>query len=108
MSSFFSKVRDGLAKTAARIRETLSDSPMTVEDAAKPSLSVSEIEDALVGADVGLSATERIMTAVKSVSGAGTLQEKVAGEIKRVFADAPPPPDNGAKPSLVSICMLIE
>ena len=103
MSSFFSKVRDGLAKTAARIRETISDRPVSTVQSTQPSLSVTEIEDALVGADVGLSATERIMTAVKSVSGGQTLQEKVAAEIKRVFAEAPPPADDGATPRVILI-----
>ena len=63
MSSFFSKVRDGLAKTAQRIRETLGEAPAIVATTTaegKPVLTVAEIEDALVGADVGLSATERI------------------------------------------------
>jgi fused signal recognition particle receptor len=106
VSSFFSKVRDGLAKTAQRIRETLGEAPAIVATPTpdgKPVLTVSDIEDALVGADVGLAATERIMIAVKNVAGAGSVQDKVAAEIRRVFADAPPPLDSGAKPRVILI-----
>ncbi len=107
MSSFFSRVRAGLAKTAQRIRETLgdaSDVPLAATSSDGGAvLSVSEIEDALVGADVGLSATERILGAVRNGPGAGTLQDKVAAEIKRVFADAPPPSDTGARPRVILI-----
>lgn len=114
MSSFFSKVRDGLAKTAQRIKETLSLErsdlePRTAGDRGPgtgdrgPSLSVSEIEDALVGADVGLAATDRIVAAAKDTRGGGTIQERVAAEIKRVFAAVPSPPDDGTKPRVILI-----
>jgi fused signal recognition particle receptor len=109
MSTFFSRVKAGLAKTAQRIRE-IAGEPVEPRAAgaagagsASAAMSVTDIEDALVGADVGLSATERIITAVKRVSDSGTLQERVAGEIKRVFADAPPPPDHGARPRVILI-----
>ncbi|TAK15803.1 MAG: signal recognition particle-docking protein FtsY [Acidobacteria bacterium] len=108
MSSFFSKVRDGLAKTAARIREVVTDRPVsnvqrpasghvgrgTLDDG-RSSLSASDIEEALVSADVGLAATERILGAVKQSRADGTLQEKVAAEIKRVFDDVSPKPATG-------------
>jgi len=65
--------------------------------------SLSEIEDALVGADVGLPATERILRAVKTAGGAGELRDRVGDEIRRVFAGAPPPPDSGTRPRVVLI-----
>ena len=109
MSSFFSRVRAGLAKTAAQIRERISDltdrgdsAPDTTPQ--KPGAStLAEIEDALIGADVGLPATERILSAVKRSQAAGALRDRVAEEIKHVFAGAPPPPDDGTKPRVILI-----
>lgn len=107
MSSFFSRVRAGLAKTAAQIRERLSDLTEQATPApasTKPgAATLTEIEDALIGADVGLPATERILDAVKRGSAGIALRDRVAEEIKRVFAGAPPPADDGAKPRVVLI-----
>jgi len=107
VSSFFSRVRAGLAKTAAQIRERLSDLTDRVSETpterAAAATSLSEIEEALIGADVGLPATERILAAVKQAGAAGPLRDRVGDEIKRVFAGAPPPPDNGQRPRVVLI-----
>lgn len=106
MSSFFSRVRAGLAKTAAQIRERLTDLTDRVVDtpASKAAAAtLGEIEDALIGADVGLPATERILAAVKQAGAAGPLRERVGDEIKRVFAGAPPPLDMGERPRVVLI-----
>lgn len=110
MSSFFSRVKAGLAKTAAQIRERLTDrGDRDATASAGPSsktgsaTTLAEIEDALIGADVGLPATERILLAVKQAGGAGVLRDRVGDEIKRVFAGAPPPPDSGARPRVILI-----
>lgn len=106
MSSFFSRVRAGLAKTAAQIRERLTDLTDRVVEtpaARTAAASLAEIEDALIGADVGLPATERILAAVKQAGADGPLRDRVGDEIKRVFAGAPPPPDTGARPRVVLI-----
>jgi fused signal recognition particle receptor len=113
VSSFFSKVKAGLAKTAQQIREiagipaeapaaSLPAGALAKADSARAEMSITDIEDALVGADVGLSATERVLAAAQDARG-GTIQERVAAEIKRVFADVPPPPDNGTKPRVILI-----
>ena len=112
MSSFFSRVKTGLAKTAQRFREIAGVPDQPVETSAvaesgaavlRAPMSLSDIEDALVGADVGLSATERILSAVKDARATGPLQQRVTAEIRRVFADAPPPPDDGTRPRVVLI-----
>ena len=107
MSSFFSRVRAGLAKTAAQIRERLTDVTDRVVETpatkAAAATSLAEIEEALIGADVGLPATERILAAVKQAGAAGPLRDRVVEEIKRVFAEAPPPPDSGQRPRVVLI-----
>jgi fused signal recognition particle receptor len=107
VSSFFSRVRAGLARTAAQIRERLTD--ITDRGAEVPAAraaaaaTLSEIEDALVGADVGLPATERILAAVKAAGASGPLRDRVGDEIKRVFAGAPPAADDGRRPRVVLI-----
>ncbi len=107
MSSFFSRVRTGLAKTAAQIKERLSDLTERVTEApatrAATAATLAEIEEALIGADVGLPATERILAAVKSAGASGPLRDRVGDEIKRVFAGAPPAPDDGQRPRVVLI-----
>jgi fused signal recognition particle receptor len=107
VSSFFSRVRAGLAKTAAQIRERLTDLTDRVAETssakAATAATLTEIEDALIGADVGLLATERILAAVKQAGAAGPLRDRVGDEIKRVFAGAPPPPDAGERPRVVLI-----
>lgn len=107
MSSFFSRVRAGLARTAAQIRERLTDLTDRVAETssakAATAATLAEIEDALIGADVGLPATERILAAVKQAGAAGPLRDRVGDEIKRVFAGAPPPPDAGERPRVVLI-----
>ncbi len=107
MSSFFSRVKAGLAKTAAQIRERLADltdlptSAPTAKTATVTSLA--EIEDALIGADVGLPATARILSAVTAMAEAGPLRDRVGAEITRVFAAAPPAPDSGQRPRVILI-----
>lgn len=107
MSSFFSRVRAGLARTAAQIRERLSEvtdrAPEVPSARAVAAATLSEIEDALIGADVGLPATERILAAVKAAGASGPLRDRVGDEIKRVFAGAPPAPDLGQRPRVVLI-----
>lgn len=93
MSSFFSRVRAGLARTASRIREITGGSaaaPGAQASGPATAMSLADIEEALVGADVGLSATERILAAVKDAPGSGSLKDQVAAEIKRVFAEVAP------------------
>lgn len=107
MSSFFSRVRAGLARTAAQIRERLTDTTgpgvETPSATAVRAASLTEIEEALIGADVGLPATERILSAVQQSAGAGMLRDRVGAEIKRVFAGTSPAPDSGARPRVILI-----
>jgi fused signal recognition particle receptor len=109
MASFFERLRTGLAKTAQQIRERLSE----VTGAAAPSadrarapaggdLSLEAIEDALLGADVGLASTERILTAVKAER-QGTLRERVARVVLKVLTDVPAAPAIGVTPHVILV-----
>ena len=105
--SFFSRLKTGLAKTAQQIRERLGD---TTPAAPSPGPSrpvqsletVEAIEDALIAADVGLPATERILTAVRA-GGNGSLQTRVADEVRRVLGDVSPAPEPATRPHVVLV-----
>jgi fused signal recognition particle receptor len=104
--SFFSRIKAGLAKTAQQIRERLierAEVGAPGSGAAAPGLnSLDALEDVLVGADVGLAATERILKAVRAGT-QGSLSERVAAEVKRVLNAAPVAPDNGARPRVILV-----
>ena len=93
MASFFTRLRDGLAKTAQQIRERLSQ---VTGDSATASgapasvdlLRIDAVEDALIAADVGLPATERILQMVRSDPN-GSLRDRVVRVITRLLTDVP-------------------
>ena len=97
MSSFFSRVRAGLAKTAQQIRERLGAadelSPGAPAPAGPPvagrALAVDTIEaleDALLTADVGLPATTRIIETVRA-DRTGTLRDRVGRVVHAILTD---------------------
>jgi fused signal recognition particle receptor len=113
MASFFSKVRAGLAKTAQQIRERLGpveEAQAPEAAAARPAAPASGVsvetfdalEDALLTADVGLSATERIIDAVRS-SRHGTLGERVERVMLGILSDVPAPPPPSARPHVILV-----
>ena len=108
MTSFLTRIREGLAKTAQQIRERLGDVPATVAPTSGTGRGAVEvqtpeaIEEALIAADVGLPATERILTAVRA-DRQGTLRDRVAREVKRVLTDVAPAPEIGVRPHVVLV-----
>lgn len=101
MASIFDRIKAGLAKTAQQIRERLSDVTGDSTAAAAPAASTSPasvagramgvetleaLEDALISADVGLAATERIIAAVK-LDRQGSLRERVERVMVRILTD---------------------
>jgi fused signal recognition particle receptor len=109
MASLFSRVRDGLAKTAQQIRERLSAADVeTVPSAAAAAgrrvgvETLDALEDALLTADVGLGATERILDAVRTGAD-GTLTERVSEAIRRMLTDVPAAPAIATRPHVVLV-----
>ncbi len=105
MTSFFSRIKEGLAKTAQQIRNRLGDAPAPAAGATRSVATVETaeaIEDALISADVGLPATDRILSAVRRDSG-GSLRERVAGEVRRVLMDVAAAPETTTRPRVVLI-----
>jgi len=117
--ALFDRIKSGLAKTAQQIRERLGGAPSpagpatpTPASAMAPrsststapgrELTIEAVEDALIGADVGLPATERILGAVKA-DRQGTVRDRVTREILRVMRDVAPAPIVTTKPCVVLV-----
>jgi fused signal recognition particle receptor len=121
MASFFDRLRQGLSKTAQQIRERLGD--VTAESAPAPAaasagtrapagapvgaaapvdITLEGVEDALLGADVGLAGTERIIEALK-LEKQGTLRDRVGRVIYNVLTNVPSPPAMGVRPHVVLV-----
>jgi fused signal recognition particle receptor len=102
---FFEKIRAGLAKTTQQIVERLSltdeperrSRPVDVE-------TLEALEEALITADVGIPATDRIVEAVRAQAGRGaSLRELVKREIHDILAATERPTPNGHTPHVVLI-----
>ena len=121
MAGFLSRLREGLAKTAAGIRERLSQAEAEAEggtesyDATpaaagpvtagvkRPRVETFEaLEDALLTADVGLAATERIIAAVRA-DREGALLDRVRRVILQILSDVPPTPAITTHPHVILV-----
>lgn len=111
--SLLSRIRAGLAKTANQIRERLgaaeTERPATPAGTRPPvagqALAVETIEaleDALLTADVGLQATERIIEAVRADRN-GTLRDRVGRVMRAILTDVRPAPAIATRPHVVLI-----
>ena len=107
---FLDRLREGLTRTkqqiVGRFEEIVQQAdegeqrtrPITVD-------TIEALEELLISADVGLPATERIVTAVRSRSRHGeSLRDLVKDEIRQIFdgVESPAPP-NGHKPHVTLI-----
>ena len=108
MPSFFDRLRAGLAKTAQQIRERLTDAA-PAEPASAPAApagarpeTLEAVSDALVGADVGLQATEQILAAAK-LERDGTPRERVERVMLRIFENVAPPVPMASRPHVVLV-----
>ena len=120
MAGFLSRLREGLSRTAAGIRERLGaegpaapDSETTEPAATAPGApaaargaprveSLDALEDALLTADVGLAATERIIGAVRA-DRQGTLLERVRRVILQMLSEVAPAPAMSARPHVILV-----
>ena len=106
---FLDKLRDGLSRTKKQIVErfeAIVEQADTPVQRSKPIDvdTIEALEELLISADIGLPATERIVTAVRSRSGGGTsLRDLVKDEIQTIFDGVEKPSVNGAAPHVVLI-----
>ena len=114
MASFFDRIRAGLTKTAQQIKQRLGDA---VSDAPAPSPpgstgapstravavdTVEAVEDALLGADVGLAATTRIVDAVRQER-AGSVGDRVRRVMQGIFDDVKSAPQITTTPHVILV-----
>ena len=113
MSSWFGRIRDGLAKTARQIRERLSEGEIGETPApARPGAdrpagverleSLEALEDALIAADVGLPATGQILEAVRA-DPRGALGDRVGRVMHRILTDVQPAPAISTRPHVILV-----
>ena len=106
---FLDRLREGLSRTKQQIVsrfDEIVEQADTVEQRTRPVDvdTIEALEELLVSADVGIAATERIVTAVKARSRHGeSLRQLVKDEIRRVFDTVEPPPANGHRPHVTLI-----
>ena len=107
---FFDRLREGLTRTKEQIVsrfEEIVQKADTEEQRVRPVdvETIEALEELLISADVGLPATERIVTAVRSRSRHGeSLRDLVKDEIRQIFDGVESPPArNGHKPHVTLI-----
>ena len=106
---FVDRLREGLTRTKQQIVSRFDEivqqadegeqrtRPITVD-------TIEALEELLISADVGLPATERIVTAVRSRSRHGeSLRDLVKDEIRQIFDGVESPAPNGHKPQVTLI-----
>jgi fused signal recognition particle receptor len=114
VASFFDRIRDGLAKTAQQIKqrlgEAVGDAPATpaASGSSGPSSraltidTIEAVEDALLGADVGLAATTRIVDAVRR-DRTGSVGDRVRRVMLGILNDVKAPPQVATKPHIILV-----
>jgi fused signal recognition particle receptor len=107
---FFDKLKAGLTRTKQQILERFDE---LVQRADAPEQrtrqidvdTIEALEEILIGADIGIAATERIVTSVRGRSRQGeSLRDLVKQEIRQIFDTvAPPAASNGQAPHVTLI-----
>jgi len=106
---FFDRLRDGLSRTkqqiVSRFDEIVQRADADVQSARSIDVdTVEALEELLISADVGMSATERIVTAVRDRARRGEgLRDLVKSEIRAIFETADAAPSTNGHPPHVTL-----
>jgi fused signal recognition particle receptor len=106
---FFGKIRAGLTRTTQQFVERFNEAvgaADTPERRGRPVDvdTIEALEEALISADVGVAATERIVAAVKTRSGGGEgLKDLVKSEIRAILDATQTESANGHRPRIVLV-----
>jgi fused signal recognition particle receptor len=106
---FLDKLRQGLSRTKQQIVTRFEEIVGTADTPESRTRSVDvhtleALEELLVSADVGVPATERIITAVRDRTRHGeSLRDMVKAEIAGIFAAASAPPPDGHRPHVTLV-----
>jgi fused signal recognition particle receptor len=93
----FDRLRDGLSRTKAQIVERFDEIVRRADEPERRSRpvdveTIDALEELLISADIGMAATDRIISAVRKAPRSGeSLRQLVKAEIRRVFAAADVP-----------------
>ncbi len=111
--ALFDRLKAGLSRTAQQIRNRFADADEgSATTASSPSpagrqatplslTSIEAVEDALIAADVGLPATERIVEAIGRDR--GSLTERVGREVRRILGEAGSAPAITTTPHVILV-----
>jgi len=110
MASVFGRIRAALSKTARQIRDRLGEAsetpaPSGGQASAGRTMAVDTleaVEDALLAADVGLTATTQIVQAVREER-TGSLAERVGAVVRRILSDVDTPVPTAVRPRVVLV-----
>jgi fused signal recognition particle receptor len=104
---FFGRLRDSLTRTTQQIRARFDDVVRRADESGEGALAaetLDDLEELLIGADVGVAATDRILSVVRDERQRGvSLRALVRDEIHRILEATAPPPANGVKPRVVLV-----
>jgi fused signal recognition particle receptor len=106
---FFDRLRDGLSRTKQQIVSRFEDLVQKADAPERRSHpvdveTVEALEEILISADVGVAATERIVTAVRSHARTGTsLRELVKAEMLAIFEAVESRPAANGQPQVILI-----
>lgn len=107
--SFFTRLRQSLQRTTQQFLERLDPASRAAEtaDPRRRPLeleTIDALEEALISADVGVAATERIIGSVRARQRRGeSLRDLVKSEVLSIFSNVAPPPANGGRPHVVLV-----
>jgi fused signal recognition particle receptor len=106
---FFDKIKQSLTRTTQQFVERFEDVVQRADEPSRRSQPVDveteeALEEALISADVGVAATERIVAAVRARGGRNeSLRSLVKEEIRQILRAADTPASNGVRPHVVMI-----
>jgi fused signal recognition particle receptor len=106
---FFDKIKQSLTRTTQQFVERFEDVVQRADEPSRRSQPVDveteeALEEALISADVGVAATERIVAAVRARRGRNeSLRSLVKEEIRQILRAADAPASNGVRPHVVMI-----
>ena len=106
---FFDKIKQSLTRTTQQFVERFEDVVQRADEPSRRSQPVDleteeALEEALISADVGVAATERIVAAVRARRGRDeSLRSLVKEEIRQILRAANAPASNGVRPHVVMI-----
>jgi fused signal recognition particle receptor len=106
---FFDKIKQSLTRTKQQFVDRLDEVAKRADAPARRGQpidvgTIEALEEALISADVGVAATDRIVQAVQARRGRGeSLRDLVKEEIRQILRSTEAPADNGHRPRVVMI-----